>query len=418
MPRIAKELGPLQIKRLTAPGYHAVGGVPGLMLQVSASESKSWLLRVKVGDKRREIGLGAYPGVGVALAREKAQQTRDEIVAGVDPVAARVTARQSIIQQQIDEKALDWTFQRCAEAYIKAKAPGWRNAKHGDQWRNTLATYVYPTIGNMLVRNINIGHVTGIIEPHWSSKNETINRVRNRIELVLDWATVRKYRTGDNPARWKGNLDKLLADRSKVAPVTGHRALPAADIYGFVEILRAIECIGARCLEFVVLTACRSGEARLATWAEIDLATRTWDIPGNRMKSGRPHRVPLSDEIIRLLGCLPRLEGTELLFPGRLAGKPLSDMAMTKVMRGMGVDAVPHGFRATFSSWCASSTAYPSEVREMALAHAIGDGTVAAYQRSDLFEKRRNLMADWAKFINTAPAVGDNVVALAERRTA
>lgn len=410
MPRVAKELGPLEIKRLKTEGYHAVGHVPGLMLQVSASGTRSWLLRVKVGDKRREIGLGSYPGVGVALAREKAQQTRDEIVAGVDPVAARVAARQAIIQQQIDAKALDWTFRRCAEAYIKAKSPGWRNAKHADQWRNTLATYVYPTIGDLLVRNVNIGHVTTIIEPYWATKNETINRVRNRIELVLDWATVRKYRTGDNPARWKGNLDKLLADRSIVAPVVGHRALAAADLYGFVEILRTIEGTGPRCLEFVILTACRSGEARLATWSEIDMASRTWSIPGDRMKSGRPHRVPLSDEVIKLLESLPRLEGTDLMFPGKKANTPISDMTMTKVMRDMGVNAVPHGFRATFSSWCASSTAYPTEVREMALAHAIGDDTVGAYQRSDLFEKRRNLMADWSTFVNTAPIVGDNVV--------
>ncbi len=407
MPRIAKSLGALEIKRLHSAGLHQVGGVSGLGLQVMPTGAKSWVLRVMVGERRREIGLGAYPGVGVALAREKAQQTRDEIVAGIDPVAQRAAARQSIVQQQIEEKAMRWTFRSCAEAYIKAKAPGWRNEKHGQQWRNTLATYAYPSIGEMLVRNINIGHVTAIIEPHWASKNETINRVRNRIELVLDWASVRKLRTGDNPARWKGNLDKLLADRSIVAPVVGHRALDAADLFGFVEILRGIEGMGARCLEFVVLTACRSGEARLATWSEIDANTKTWNIPGNRMKSGRPHRVPLSDEVMKLLEALPRIEGEDLIFPGARRGKPLSDMTMTKVMRDMGVDAVPHGFRATFSSWCASSTAYPSEVREMALAHAVGDGTVAAYQRSDLFDKRRNLMVDWAKFIGTVPASGN-----------
>ncbi len=401
MPRIARELGPLQVKRLTAPGYHAVGHVPGLILQVAPAGARSWVLRVTVGDRRREIGLGAYPGVTLALAHQKAQEVRDEIVAGIDPVAARAAARQAIVQQQIEETRLAWTFRRCAEAYIKAKAPGWRNQKHAKQWTNTLETYVFPSIGDLLVRNVNIGHVTAIIEPYWTTKNETISRVRNRIELVLDWATVRKYRTGDNPARWKGNLDKLLADRSIVAPVTAHRALDAADIYGFVEILRTVNGTGARCLEFVILTACRSGEARLATWDEIDTATKTWNIPGNRMKSGRPHRVPLSEEVIKLLKSLPRLEGTDLIFPGRLEGKPISDMTMTKVMRDMGVDAVPHGFRATFSSWTASSTAYPSEVREMALAHAIGDNTVAAYQRSDLFEKRRNLMNDWAKFSST-----------------
>jgi integrase len=410
MPRIARELGPLAVKNLTAPGLHPVGGVAGLMLQVSPSGARSWLLRIKVGHKRREIGLGAFPGVTLALAREKAQATRDDIAKGIDPVAQRAAARQTIVEQQQDEKALAWTFKRCAEAYIKAKKPGWRNVKHGTQWENTLTAYAYPVIGDVLVRHVNIGHITSIIEPHWATKNETINRVRNRIELVLDWATVRKYRSGDNPARWKGNLDKLLADRKIVGAVTGHRALPASDLYAFMQALKAVPGTSARCLEFVVLTACRSGEARLATWAEIDTRAKTWSIPGPRMKSGRPHSVPLSDDVVALLEALPRMEGTDLVFPGAKEGKPLSDMSLSAVMRRMGVDAVPHGFRASFSSWCASSTAYPSEVREMALAHAIGNGTVAAYQRSDLFEKRRNLMADWAKFLGTAPAVGDNVV--------
>jgi integrase len=410
MPRIAKELGPLAVKGLTDAGLHPVGGVAGLMLQVSPTGTRSWLLRVKVGDKRREIGLGAFPGVTLAQAREKAQATRDDITKGIDPVAQRAAARQTIVEQQQEEKALAWTFKRCAEAYIKAKKPGWRNVKHGAQWENTLATYAYPSIGDVLVRHVDITHITNIIEPHWATKNETINRVRNRIELVLDWAAVRKLRSGDNPARWKGNLDKLLADRKIVGAVTGHRALAASDLYAFMQALKDVPGTSARCLEFVVLTACRSGEARLATWAEIDTKAKTWAIPGPRMKSGRPHSVPLSDEVMSLLEALPRLEGTDLVFPGAKEGKPLSDMSLSAVMRRMGVDAVPHGFRASFSSWCASSTAYPSEVREMALAHAIGDGTVAAYQRSDLFEKRRNLMADWAKFLDTAPGVGDNVV--------
>ena len=410
MPRVAKQLGPLEVRRLTAPGYHPVGGVAGLTLQVTPSGTKSWLLRVKVGNKRREIGLGAFPGVTLAMAHDKAQATRNDIIKGIDPVAQRAAARQSIVDQQQEEKALDWTFMRCAEAYIKAKKAGWRSEKHGKQWEATLAAYVYPVIGDVLVRNVNITHITSIIEPHWATKNETINRVRNRIELVLDWATVRKLRTGDNPARWKGNLDKLLADRKIVGAVTGHRALPSADLYAFMQALKSVPGTSARCLEFVILTACRSGEARMATWAEIDMATRTWSIPGARMKSGRPHSVPLSDAVVALLEALPKMEGTDLLFPGAKAGKPLSDMSLSAVMRRMGVDAVPHGFRASFSSWCASSTAYPSEVREMALAHTIGDGTVAAYQRSDLFEKRRNLMADWAKFLGTAPVAGDNVV--------
>jgi integrase len=413
MPRIAMEMGALHVKRLSAPGYHAVGGVPGLQLQISKAGSKSWLLRIKVGEKRREIGLGAYPGVGLALAREKAQQTREAIVAGLDPVAKREQDRQRIVEQQIEAKALDWTFQRCAESYITAKAPGWRNAKHGEQWKNTLAAYAYPVIGDLLVRNVRIEHIIRIVEPLWATKNETINRVRNRIELVLDWASVRKYRSGDNPARWKGNLDKLLATRSIVAPVKGHRALPLNAIYGFMRQLGGIPGTAARCLEFVVLTACRSGEARLAPWSEFDLESKTWNIAGSRMKSGRAHRVPLTDEVVALLEGLPRMEDSALVFPGAKMGRPLSDMALTTTMRRMLVDAVPHGFRACFSSWCASSTAYPSEVREMALAHSIGDGTVAAYQRSDLFEKRRNLMSDWARFTNSAPAVaGDNIVQL------
>jgi len=411
MPRIAKELGPLSVEGLTIPGLHPVGGVAGLMLQVSSTGASSWLLRVKVGDKRREIGLGAYPGVGLALARQKAQQTRDDIEAGIDPVLQRAQARQAIVEQQQQEKALAWTFQRCAEAFIKAKTPGWRNAKHATQWTNTLTTYAYPVIGDVLVRNVNFNHITTIIEPHWATKNETINRVRNRIELVLDWATVRKLRSGDNPARWKNNLDKAgLAERKIVGAVTGHRALPAKALHGFLAALQAVPGTSARCLEFVVLTACRSGEARLATWAEFDMQSKTWSIPGQRMKSDRPHNVPLSDEVLALLEALPRMEGTTLLFPGAKEGKPLSDMSLSAVMRRMEVDAVPHGFRSSFSSWCASSTAYPSEVREMALAHAIGDGTVAAYQRSDLFDKRRNLMSDWAKFLHTAPVMGDNVV--------
>jgi|AntAceMinimDraft_12_1070368.scaffolds.fasta_scaffold44672_1 integrase len=419
MPRLAKELTPIEIKRLTMPGYHAVGHVPGLMLQVSPSGTTSWLLRVKVGDKRREIGLGAYPGVGLALAHQKAQQVRDDIVAGVDPVAKRAENRQAIVEQQAEEKRTAWTFRRCAEAYIKATAPSWRNKKHAKQWTSTLEAYAYPTIGDLMVRSVTKEHIIHIIEPHWATKNETINRVRNRIETVLDWAKQRNLRTGDNPARWQGNLDKAgFPDKASIAPVQKHRALDASQMYDFLGRLRGGGGMGARALEFVVLTACRSGEARMATWSEIDWTAKTWRIPASRTKSAKrfaangieTFNVPLSDDVIKLLQALPRFERVEWIFPGAKAGSPLSDMTLTKVLRDMAVNAVPHGFRATFSSWTASSTGYPSEVREMALAHAIGDGTVAAYQRSDLFEKRRNLMADWAKFINTAPVAADNDV--------
>ncbi|GAA4016637.1 tyrosine-type recombinase/integrase [Actimicrobium antarcticum] len=412
MPRLAKELGALEVKRLTAPGYHFVGKVAGLVLQVSDTGARSWLLRVKIGNKRREIGLGAYPGVTLATVHETAAQLRKQIKDGADPVLERANARRGVIQKQIEDKAKAWTFRLCAEAYIKATAPGWRNAKHEKQWTSTLEKYAYPTIGEMLVSAIAFEDVLAIVEPHWMTRNETINRVRNRIELVLDWATVRRYREGDNPARWKGNLDKQLAKRRNVAPVKSHQALPAEAMHGFMVQLRKLDTTGARCLEFAVLNASRSGEARLATWDEIDLRTRTWTIPAVRMKSQREHKVPLSDQAVKLLESLPRFDDEPLIFPGRKAGTPLSDMTLTKILRDMAVGAVPHGFRSTFSTWVASSTSYPSEVREMALAHAVGDHTVAAYQRSDLFEKRRNLMCDWANFADTPQIESDNIIQL------
>lgn len=399
MPRLADELGPLEVKRLEKPGYHPVGGVPGLILQITATGARSWILRVTVGAKRREIGLGPYPAVTLAAARSKAQAHRDDIVRGVDPVIARAAARDKLIQLQREHIAGQWSFRRCAEEYILTMAPGWRSSKHAKQWASTLEKYVYPLIGDLPVGKVHLDHVLAIIKPHWLERNETINRVRSRIEMVLDWATVMKYREGDNPARWKGNLDKLLAKRSIVAPVRNHRALAESDLAGFMSKLRALEGVSARCLEFAILTAARSGEVRMATWDEVDLMTNTWSIPGDRMKSGRAHRVPLSDAAVSLLLSLPRIDGHGLLFPGRVTGKPLSDMALSAVLRRMKVGAVPHGFRASFSSWCAASTNYPADVREMALAHAIGNETEAAYQRSDLFEKRRKLMADWAKFL-------------------
>ncbi|MGX4643479.1 tyrosine-type recombinase/integrase [Massilia sp. SYSU DXS3249] len=403
MPRVAKELSALEVRRLTTPGYHSVGGVPGLLLQVMESGSRSWVLRVMVAGKRREIGLGSYPAVSLALAREKAQAMRDEIAAGTDPVSKRKSNRQALHEQQEAEKRLAWTFYRCAEKFIDVKKPGWRNAKHAQQWHNTLASYAYPLIGDMAVASIRVEHIMQVVEPHWTTKNETMNRVRNRIEQVLDWAAVHGYREQVNPARWRGCIDKLLPKPSDVAPVEHHPAMPAEGMYEFMRRLRAITGVSARCLEFVVLTACRSGAARLATWDEIDWKNRVWNIPaepGRKMK--RPLRVPLSDPAIALLKSVPQGEGEALIFPHK-KGQPLSDMALTELMRGMALDAVPHGFRSTFSSWAASSTAYPSEVREMALGHTVGSDTVRAYQRDDLFVKRVSMMADWAAFINASP---------------
>ena len=398
----------MEVKRLTEPGLHAVGTVPGLRLNITNTGAKSWILRTMVGTKRSDIGLGSYPGVTIAAAWERARQELDTIRNGVDPVAVRRAKQVNIT----------WTFKTCALAYIEAFKPSWKNAKHGQQWENTLTTYVYPHFGDKHVKDVNTEDVTNAIRPQWSTKNETMVRVRNRIELVLSWAAAQGYRPKEfNPATWRGHLDQVLPRPSKVNKRKSFKAMPIDEMYTFMNRLGNVEGTSARCLEFTILTACRSGESRGALWSEIDLDAATWSIPGTRMKSGRPHRIPLSDEAITLLEMLPTFvnddgEPVDLVFPGLRGDKPLSDMSLTAAMRRMELSAVPHGFRSTFTDWCAERTAYPAEVREMALAHAIGDGTEAAYRRGDLFDKRRNLMAEWGKFVYAAPVKGKNVVSI------
>ena len=398
----------MEVKRLTEPGLHAVGTVPGLRLNITNTGAKSWILRTMVGTKRKDIGLGSYPGVTIAAAWERARQELDTIRNGVDPVAVRRAKQVNIT----------WTFKTCALAYIEAFKPSWKNAKHGQQWENTLTTYVYPHFGDKHVKDVNTEDVTNAIRPQWSTKNETMVRVRNRIELVLSWAAAQGYRPKEfNPATWRGHLDQVLPRPSKVNKRKSFKAMPIDEMYTFMNRLGNVEGTSARCLEFTILTACRSGESRGALWSEIDLDAATWSIPGTRMKSGRPHRIPLSDEAVTLLEMLPTFvnddgEPVDLVFPGLRGDKPLSDMSLTAAMRRMELSAVPHGFRSTFTDWCAERTAYPAEVREMALAHAIGDGTEAAYRRGDLFDKRRNLMAEWGKFVYAAPVKGKNVVSI------
>jgi|AntAceMinimDraft_1070359.scaffolds.fasta_scaffold47368_1 integrase len=400
MGKIAKVMGALEVKRLTEPGLHPVGTVPGLRIKIKDTGAKSWILRTTVGTKRSDIGLGSYPAVTLADAWERARQALTEIRNGVDPVAERRAKQAAVV----------WTFKACSLAYIESHAPSWKNAKHGQQWRNTLETYVYPVFGDKHVKDVDTADVTTAIRPMWSTKNETMVRVRNRIELVLSWAAAQGYRPkGFNPAAWRGHLDQVLPRPSKVNKRTSFEAVPIDGMYDFMKRLRAVPGMSAKCLEFTILTACRSGESRGAAWAEIDLAGAVWSIPKDRMKSGRSHRIPLSADAIKLLAALPKFEGTDLVFPGQSGVKPLSDMSLTLAMRRMKLTAVPHGFRSSFTDWCAERTAYPSEVREMALAHAIGNDTEAAYRRGDLFDKRRNLMTDWARFINTAPVVADNV---------
>jgi integrase len=359
------------------------------------------VLRVVVASRRAEIGLGGFPTVSLAQAIEYAREARDKIRSGADPAAERRAKRKSI----------DWTFKATAGAYIKAHAAGWKNPKHRQQWENTLAAYAFPVFGEKHVRDVSKGDVLAAIEPIWSTKNETADRVRNRIELVLAYAMQRELRPeGMNPARWRGNLDAALPKASKVAAVEHHAALPIDEMHAFMKRLHEAAGTGARALEFAILTAARSGEVRGALWHEIDLQAAVWSIPAGRMKSARPHRVPLSEKALELLEALPRFEGVELVFPGA-QDKPISDMTLTACLRRMKAPATAHGFRSTFRDWAAERTATPSEVCEMALAHAVGDATEAAYRRGDLFEKRRELMTLWARFLDTPPAAG-NVRAL------
>ncbi|MBI5780742.1 MAG: integrase arm-type DNA-binding domain-containing protein [Rhodocyclales bacterium] len=414
MPKKLKELSALAVSRLKTDGRHAVGGVDGLHLRI-AGASRSWVLRVAIGTRRRDIGLGSYPEVSLAEAREKARAMRQKIREGIDPIEERKAAK----ARAALEAAKNKTFEECANAYIEANRAGWKNAKHRQQWHNTLATYAFPLIGHLPVASIDTGLVLSVLQQPvgegktlWLDKTETAVRLRTRIEAVLDWATVRGYRSGDNPARWKGHLEHELPSKNKIKQVKHHPALPYAEIGAFMAELRQREGMAARALEFVILTATRSGEVRGATWNEIDLDARLWVIPASRMKAAKEHRVPLADEAVKLLQSLPRIEGNPYVFPAPRAGK-LSDMALTMLLRRMGRDDLTvHGFRSTFRDWAAETTAYPREVCEHALAHKLADGVEAAYQRGDLLAKRARLMADWARYCGIVRSPADNVVAM------
>jgi len=409
MPKVVKPLSALAVSRLTRPGLHAVGTVPGLCLDVGATGSRSWIYRTVVGTRRRSIGLGPYPAVPLAAAIEKARAMREEREQGVDPIEAKRARRSTLLAAQAAER----TFMECAAAYIKAHEKGWKNAKHAAQWRATLETYAEPVVGRMLVRDVALPHVLAILEPIWTTKTETATRVRSRVELVLDWAIARNFRQGPNPARWRGNLDKMLPKARKVTKVQHHPAIPVDGLGAFMARLRKQEGIAARALEFAVLTACRSGEVRGALWSEIDLRKQVWTIPAARMKAEEEHRVPLSAQALKLLKAMPRIAGVDTVFFSSRHG-PLSDMALTAVMRRMGETAVPHGFRSTFKDWASERTNFPNEVSEAALAHTIKSATEAAYRRGDLFAKRAKLMQAWGDYC-AAPASTGKVIAMKNR---
>jgi integrase len=391
--RQINKLTATKVASLSKPGLYADG--LGLYLQISQYGTKAWLFRFMRDGQARKMGLGPVHTVTLAMAREKATEARRKLLDDIDPIEQRKETRQAIRLEAA--KAL--TFKECAEKYIDAHKSGWKNAKHSAQWHATLDTYVHPIFGSLSVAAVDVGLVLKALEPIWNTKPETASRVRGRIESVLDWATARKYRSGDNPARWRGHLDHLLPARSKVAKVQHHSALPYIEICEFMDQVRGLEGVSPRALEFAILTATRTGEVIGAKWSEVDLKSGMWIIPGDRMKAGKEHRVPLSSRAIELLKALPREKGSEFIFIGDKPGKALSNMALLMTLRRMGRDDLTtHGFRSTFRDWAAEQTAYPNEMVEMALAHTIGDKTEAAYRRGDMVEKRARLMEDWATY--------------------
>lgn len=417
MGRAMGRLTAKEVEKKTAPGNHGDGG--GLTLQITKAGVKSWLYRYMINGKARWMGLGPVHSVSLAEARQKAADARRLVGQGIDPLEARLEAEMA--------KAKLMTFDQCAAAYIDAHRAGWRNTKHADQWASTIATYVSPIIGSLPVGQVDTGLVVKVLaqpndkgQQFWQSKNETASRVRGRIESILGWATTSGFRAGDNPARWRGHLENLLATISRVDRTKNHPSLAWSQVGAFVEALRQREGVAARALEFAILTAARSGEVRGATWAEVDLAAKVWTIPASRMKAKREHEVPLSDAAVALLKRKPRIEGSDLVFPGT-KGQVLSDMSLTAVIRRMNSEAqtwvdkggkpiTVHGFRSTFKMWAAESTNYPREVAEHALAHQLPDAVERAYQRGTQFAKRTAMMNEWARFCGAVRGEGGEVV--------
>ena len=410
MVQFVGRLTALKVAKVKRPGMYADGA--GLYLQVTGDGdkrvAKSWIFRYQLRSRAREMGLGSFATFGLAEARIKATECRRLTYDGLDPIDARRAERARIELETA--KAL--TFKACAEQFIAAHSAGWRNAKHAAQWTATLKTYAEPVIGSLPVHRIDTALVMKILEPLWSKKPETAGRLRGRIESVLDWATVRGYRTGDNPARWRGHLDKLLPARAKVRRVKHHAALPYDHLPDFMAALRAQEGISARALEFLILTAARTGEVIGAKSEEI--RGKVWTVPAGRMKGAKEHRVPLSEPSLAIVEKMRKEHPGVFVFPGGKHAKPLSNMAMLALLERMGrADVTAHGFRSTFRDWAAERTSYASEVVEMALAHAIDNKVEAAYRRGDLFEKRSSLMAEWARFCASPVGTqGGNIVSI------
>jgi integrase len=402
------KLNPAKLRTLTKPGVYGDGA--GLYMQVRDADHRSWIYRYTLFGKARWMGLGAFLDVSLAEAREAAAAARKRVRQGVDPIATRKTETTA----KRAAGALH-TFKEVADAYIAAHESSWRNDKHKQQWRNTLATYAEPILGKMPVATVDVGAVTRVLEPIWREKPETASRLRGRIESVLDYATARGWRSGENPARWRGHLDNLLPATAKIAAVQHHAALPWQEIGAFMADLGQQEGTAALALRYLILTASRTGESIGARWSEVNGLEAVWTVPGARMKAGREHRIPLSDAALAVLADAAKLRKDGAppdapVFPGAKEGKPLSNMALLMLLRRMERgDLTAHGFRSTFRDWAAEATNYPRDVAEQALAHSLPDKVEAAYRRGDLIEKRRRMMADWATFCCRPPVAGEIV---------
>ncbi|MET3512795.1 integrase [Pseudacidovorax sp. 1753] len=397
MPKIARELTAAAVAKLREPGRYPVGGVQGLHLRITPAGTRLWIYRAMAAGKRLDVGLGNMEDMSLSQARDAAIERRRMIRAGADPRPAPRVAVQTA-------GAPSHQFKVAAEEYIESKREGWKNAKHAAQWAATLEAYAYPLLGEMNVADIEPSHVLEVLKPIWTEKTETATRVRGRIEAVLDYATaVKKWRVGDNPARWKGGLEMILPEPKKVRKVSHHEAMPIDDTPAFYRSLQAANGIGALALQLLILTAARSGEARGARWSEFDLGKRVWTVPAARMKADVEHSIPLSEQALHLLSRIPRLDGQDFLFPSvKEDAETISDMTITKVLRDRKLTCVPHGFRSTFRDWVGEHTSYPRDLAEMALAHTIENKSEAAYRRMRALERRRPLMQDWADFL--APA--------------
>jgi len=397
---MAEKFTALFVKHIKRPGKYPDGGNLYLKVRKSTRKikteavTKSWLFRYSRFGKDTWLGLGPYPDVTLSEARDLATRERKKRHQGIDPLTDK-RARQ-IAARTAHENML--TFAECAELYIESQAPGWSNPKHIEQWRSTLTNLAGPIIGHLPVDQIDTALIMRCVEPIWATKTETASRLRGRMESVLDWSAVRGYRKGDNPARWRGHLDKLLPRPSQVARVKHHAALPYTEVGSLMQQLRSDTGVASRALEFTILTAARTNEVIQAKWSEFDLNRKTWTVPAERMKSKRSHRVPLSAAAVAVLTAVKGRDKT-YVFPGHKRHSHLSNAAMMKVLKRLNLTGITvHGFRSTFRDWCAESTNYSADVAEMALAHALRDKTEAAYRRGDLFEKRVRLMTDWARY--------------------